>query len=743
MDSTNTAMGSSSETSYIDNLFININRNQINIAILGAVSAGKSTLLNTIFANTYSHCKIKRTTMTPQIYYEYDGKAQSKTSKAIREENRKINEILIKKSAAEEKITLEDIKETKYIVPPIHNFSSLIKDIYLSVYDIPGLNDAKTRDVYFEYLDKNFYKFDIIIFVIDINSALNTSDEIDILNKIVSKCERNYSDYNIHTKLLILANKCDEMSLNKHNALELDEEYEEMFEQINTQVKQTVAAKFSELEYTIIPLSSEDSYIYRILEQNPESELDMKYINKFGSMEYGRTRWNKLSEEKKKCQFKKLLSDWDMETTLNLTGFNGFKEVLNSYLTSENQKLFVNNHIIYELKNIKDNDKVDINDDIQLFYKYYLKYKSIHKRIKKGINVMEIFSDYITKYLNDYKLKVLDMFIESTKEVKICNTDKGKKLRIKGGNKYIKNVIKDESYIPQIEEVKKIMENMTSLFNGDVPIIEELNILVNSTLTEFYNDEINNKTKPVNTIYNYIQSLLGFNVEVSQTNIDNFFDNPTMINSSSDCIIAYINELESNNLLNTKTKMDKILDILIKIYRNFGKYKMPDGNLAQNVTNYPTTEYIKNVDIYSYIYYIDKFWTKFIMFNDEYDSRIDELGYLSKVNLTHKLAWCQYSLNGFNSNKSELLKLENFYIEIYTKYKDSNKKNILEEESDDEGEESGEVEEETDDDEEEEEESGEEEETDDEEETGDEEEEDNSSTSNIGNEIDIALGINS
>ena len=47
--------------------------------------------------------------------------------------------------------------------------------------------------------------------------------------------------------------------------LQLEEEHYEMFEQINTQVTQTVDDMFPELEYNIIPLSSEDSYIYRIL----------------------------------------------------------------------------------------------------------------------------------------------------------------------------------------------------------------------------------------------------------------------------------------------------------------------------------------------------------------------------------------------------------------------------------------------------------------------------------------------
>ena len=48
------------------------NRQNISIAILGTVSAGKSTLLNNIFVSQYSNMKIKRTTMQPQVYFETD-----------------------------------------------------------------------------------------------------------------------------------------------------------------------------------------------------------------------------------------------------------------------------------------------------------------------------------------------------------------------------------------------------------------------------------------------------------------------------------------------------------------------------------------------------------------------------------------------------------------------------------------------------------------------------------------------
>ena len=128
--------------------------------------------------------------------------------------------------------------------------------------------------------------------------------------------------------------------------------------------------------------------------------------------------------------------------------------------------------------------------------------------------------------------------------------------------------IKFSYFIPQIEESKKILDNMVRLFNGDVAIIEELSNIVNSVLTKFYKEQIDNKSKPVKTLYAYIKSLLGFDVEVTPDNISNFFDNPNMINSSAENIIDYINEFESENLLDIETKLTKTLDILIKIYRN-------------------------------------------------------------------------------------------------------------------------------------------------------------------------------
>ena len=106
-------------------------RNQINIAILGAVSAGKSTLLNSVFSETYSQCKIIRTTMVPQVYYEFSNKKRCKDLiQSIRIQNENINKKI--REMNKETLTQEDIKEVNYIVPKVQGFTELEKKVFLS-----------------------------------------------------------------------------------------------------------------------------------------------------------------------------------------------------------------------------------------------------------------------------------------------------------------------------------------------------------------------------------------------------------------------------------------------------------------------------------------------------------------------------------------------------------------------------------------------------------------------------------
>ena len=653
-------------------------RNQINLAIVGSISVGKSTLLNTIFAETYSDCKHKRTTMTPQIYYESSKfKGHSKLNKEIRKQNTEINKHLNEKSEKGETITMEDIKETHHIVSKIHDFSELEKNIYLTIYDIPGLNDGQTKDLYFKYMADNFHKFDIIIFVVDIHSSLNTSDENDILVNILAHCKRNSEKFGIHNKLIILGNKCDDMCLaDDKETLVLEEELSEMKMQLEIFVKQKVDSIFPEIDYKILPISSEDSYIYRVYSRNKKLDLDIKYINKFGQNEYGKTRWNRLPESKKKTLMTELLGKINIEETLNVTGFNGFRDTLNSYLSKENQKIFVNNHLCQGLQLINGNTQIDISSDIQKFYDYYLKYKDLSKRIKLGINTNDIFNQFITNYLRSWITNILKTFIHQVEAV-----DKPSESYVDAVKEGLE--IKQEwkliqySYLPQIKEAKEIIDKAKCLFNEDIQIINKLEYIITSSINNHYVDDINSKTKSVSALFGHFGRLIKNKYKITKDLIGNFFSNEDMINKSPQEIIDYINKLEKECSFSLEDKQSKVLDILKKIYIHICSKLQILSSICETDGYVGNFKYLEGKYIPSYMYYSNIFWNKYVMFNDDYDGKIDELNYISFINNSLKAAQVGLSFKIFYEKKDELCVLEKYYVSLLEKSKESKKTKFI------------------------------------------------------------------
>lgn len=328
----------------------------INVAILGPVSAGKSTLMNSLFVSQYSDMKIKRTTMTPQIYeeqpYSESEKVPEDLQEYIKTVNRELNTELVKKTESGEEVTYDDIaKEAVYKVPRVYNLHNLPDNITLRVYDIPGLNDGKTTDLYFQYLDNNFHKFDIIIFVVDINSACNTDGEVRILQKIVQHTKRNREKYGIDNQLIVLANKCDDLHINDNgNAQIEDDELVEMYEQIKKEVATQVEKHNPNLQYKICPLSAEDSYIYRMYSRDPTCQLDIKHVNKFGMNEYGKSRWNRLTEVARHKKIQTLMSELDIAQTLKQTGFNSFSDIFKNCLSPGQQYQYICGHYLYNMR---------------------------------------------------------------------------------------------------------------------------------------------------------------------------------------------------------------------------------------------------------------------------------------------------------------------------------------------------------------------------------------------------------
>lgn len=568
--------------------------NNINIAIIGAVSAGKSTLLNSLFVNQYSDMKIKRTTMTPQVYHEVPDNVYSKVnSKDIMMQNQKINNDLIAKTEKGESITIKDIPEAAYYVPKVHKLLDLHKDVYLTVYDIPGLNDARTKEVYYQYMTDNFHNFDIIIFVIDIMSALNTSDEIDILDNIIINCKNNKEQHKIINKLVVLANKCDDMFL--HNGqLKMDDEKEEMMKQIRNTVDQKIKHMFPELNYVISRISCEDSYIYRMYDRDPNIKLDIKHINKFGYNEYGKSKWNSLSETVKATKINELMKNIDMKETLQLTGFLTFANNLKNILSEANQYEYLMNHHKYKF-----------NLELQ-------QAKNLGIKILASIqNISQIFYNiYLTNNLfdrNNY-----DIFYKNFTEFIIYWFDNNI-------NTIITNI--SDHNIVSLIDAKEILQLLVNIY-PNLPYIEDKYSEVVNTYNQYYANKVNNTNSDFTTVISQFYKLVQTKYNKLTDSIIALFKNVDLYNKQSDEIIETLDKLIKDNVIDKEEAKKQIRNIIINIYTK--------------INGYITIGFISSDNLSNYVFVAHEFWNSL---NDL------EMKYLSARNMQLKINTGTYKFN--------------------------------------------------------------------------------------------------
>jgi GTPase Era involved in 16S rRNA processing len=381
-------------------------RQQINIAIIGTVSAGKSTLTNALFDEQFSDMRIKRTTTLPQVYYEVESKNDMSNLKEIRESNRVKNKEIMDKTANGHQLKIEDIKEVEYYVPKLYNMLDSVRkeDVYYTIYDMPGLNDSMTKSVYYQYINDNFHKFDIILFVIDISSALNTSDEIDILKMTLNNMKANKEKYDIDSKLVIIINKCDEMEISEKIPQPNDVELLEMVVQVKSIVDTQKNEIYKNAITDIICLSAEDAYIYRMFNRNPKSELDEKYINKLGSNEFGKRTWNRKTMKHKKDAIVELFKSFDYKQAIELTGFKHLNDTLSKYLSDEDQYKYLCNHIKFSLSDIKIPKSYNISDELNKLYIIMVNYGCIHYIFNIEVPEHNVFKEKLESIIEEYKL---------------------------------------------------------------------------------------------------------------------------------------------------------------------------------------------------------------------------------------------------------------------------------------------------------------------------------------------------
>lgn len=483
-------------------------RKNINIAILGAVSAGKSTLTNTIFVNQFSDCHIKRTTALPQLYHELtlieskrmeskdieedDHYLSSSDLDTIRANNRAKNkEIMDATASGESKLHLSDIKPVHYVVPKVKGFTNLAtddhgNDVVMTFWDMPGLNDSITKNVYHEYVRSIFDQFDIVIFMIDIQSALNTDGEVDILKLILSKISDN-KKIGIETQLFIVTNKCDDINIDKYGIVTpSDEEFAEMYKQIKNIVTTNIKdCKLDNLNINYTCLSCEDAFIYRMTEAGLYSSLDDKYIFKIGANEFGKNKWKLMNNKDQRNAVKQLLNDTStIKSGLKLSGWFEFCKIMDSMLTPPRQYMYVQNRFQQSLSIPQYGSKVDIINELKWFRTLHVNMIMTNMLFQKSndtgcIKLAEKFNVFMIEQYNFIKVQI-DAKSDDIQKYSIL--DKMKNNLVVFGDKLMKLIKVDTQPIKLLEdEMNRIcITNLITVDSWDGVMIEFSRLCANN-----------------------------------------------------------------------------------------------------------------------------------------------------------------------------------------------------------------------------------------------------------------------
>ncbi len=633
-------------------------KENIHIAILGPVSAGKSTFLNALLGNTYSDMMRKKTTMLPQIYQTTKDIDKIDHVNFIKKKNLNSNETILKLRESGQ-YNSTHFKELNYKVKEIDNFIDLPLDSTYSICDMPGLNCSGGGDImYYNYLELNSHKIDIYILVFDINSALNTTDEVKILEKVSEYIKKNNHGY-----VYILVNKSDYVEFESCSREEYikfkessddsvetksdikyykfkfsDDELSDLYNRIKVTVKKYID------KFYISPICSSDLYIYRTALHNIDS-LENAQLDDIIKKESGKKEFLKLQKESINVkqayvigmvnEYKDELENSWMKDTGYTLFLNNMNEILNNY-----SKIILH-HIDLDIDNLLINIE---NNGISFDY-VSTEIEKINLRIKnlKNISDTDIINirKKITKIcdlLNSYLKTGIDTYSASTIEIA-------------------------DSFLLKIynfmDKIKHIFNSNHNMLESSENIIKNKRIeLLNNSLGTFFNVDIFTelyKLDKINMI-KYIDSIkysLHYNNEKYFTfkylllNVENITKGECCDRGNEKYILPIINHVVDNWRsssefdLSEKENFNLVLE-LISYYTNNSKDIMLRFIISE----------VENIKIYKYWFDLNSssiltksYEVKYFMYKIKYidDNELKE---------------------DFHTFRSDFIKLDKMYINI-------------------------------------------------------------------------------
>ena len=553
----------------------------IHIAILGPVSAGKSTFLNALLSNTYSDMMRKKTTMLPQIY-QTTNSLDIDSVEAIKEKNRKSNEEILKMRESGQ-YNQSHFKELVYKVKPINNFIELPdKKCTYGLCDMPGLNCSGGGDVmYYNYLEQNSHKIDVYILVFDINSALNTTDEVKILQEVNKYIQKNKHGY-VH----ILVNKCDYVEFEDNNKFKFtDEELNDLYKRVQEIVDKNITNLPNNQKVSISPICSSDLYIFRAAIDNIES-LDENQLDDIIKKECGKREFLKLQKEgidKKRKYIKGLIKDTKTYNNVWMkdTGYNLFCNSINKIMQNYSQIILYHieqdvDKILVGVRGTGDNFD-DITNNLEIINN---RFKNLVSTYNNKCKIEEIIPqsikiklDEITQSMNAYLVAGINTYSGNTRENAESFISKIGKFFTKVSNLFKTNPLASSEEKLKLKRIELINNNLAEKYNPED--FTELYTTKNIDLTKYTQSIANTLDKKYMTFNKLLESVkkITNNDEKFMNVIINKFTSSYKADTKFDEFIINL-ELIANVTNNNLDIMWSVIECQLKAINNATFYQV-------------------------------------------------------------------------------------------------------------------------------------------------------------------------
>jgi GTPase SAR1 family protein len=286
----------------------------IKVALMGYVSAGKTTVLNTLLRDKFGEVAMRRATASVNYYcvVATNSSASSSPTQGDWSPAQTATEILQQTIHNNHRLRYaeaDDVEEAWFDVELEHALCDNMRDdTRLVVVDIPGINEAGSKSKYKDYVANKWHTFDCVMVVMDGRQGANTDEQVELLRLAKSHCDSIRS-----VPVIVLCNKIDDPE---------DEEQAMMVNDVQDVVKtvfqmENPAKSLAEaLEKArgctdrgdvpvpsafFLPVSAIQAFIYQAgsrLTSEQFKGFDAKLIDKFGKDHFG-IRWRRMDDEQK------------------------------------------------------------------------------------------------------------------------------------------------------------------------------------------------------------------------------------------------------------------------------------------------------------------------------------------------------------------------------------------------------------------------------------------------------------